>query len=98
MKKLLLTLMLAVVSSSEMAEWVEFFKDADETFTVYVDPATIRKSGSKVKMWALYDFSTVREVEGKKLMSSKVQSVWNCEEDEQGMLYVVGYTESMGEG
>ena len=49
-------------------------------------------------MWTLYDFSTVREIEGKKLMSSKTQYVSNCEEDEQRILYVVAYTESMGEG
>ena len=41
MKKMLLTLMLAVMSSSAMAEWVEFIKDDEEILTVYVDPTTI---------------------------------------------------------
>jgi len=46
MKKLLLTLMLAIVSSSAMAEWVEV-ASRDEITTIYVDSSTIQKSGEK---------------------------------------------------
>jgi hypothetical protein len=49
MKKLLLTLVLAVVSSSAMAEWVGVGKK--ENFFSYVDSATIRKLGNMVKIW-----------------------------------------------
>ena len=71
MKKLLLTLMLSVVSSSAMAEWVAIGTSADGTF--YVDPATIRKSGNKVKMWRLIDFNSVQETAGEKYLSQKAQ-------------------------
>ena len=67
MKKLLLTLLLAVVSSSAMAEWVEvgsndyyygFFE-----FTAYADPASIRKMGDIVKMRILMHYKPVEIVE-----------------------------------
>ena len=48
MKKLLLTFLLAVVSSSAMAEWVEVVKSGEgieekDFITVYADPDTIQK-------------------------------------------------------
>ena len=48
MKKLLLTLMLAVVSTSAMAEWVEV--GTTDSHLVYADPASIRKVGDIVKI------------------------------------------------
>jgi len=46
MKKLLLTLMLAVVSSSAIAEWIEVSSSDDLGITVYSDPAILIKSGN----------------------------------------------------
>ena len=60
MKKLLLTLMLAVVSSSAMAKWVKVSED--KLVTAYADPTTIRKNGDKVKMWALWATRLRRKV------------------------------------
>jgi hypothetical protein len=54
MKKLLLSLMLAIVSSSAVAEWVFVAETEEEDFsTFYADPVTIRKSGNNVKMCVL---------------------------------------------
>lgn len=53
MHKAILMILLAVVSSSAVAEWVQF--GGNETITIYVDPATIHKAGNMVKMWFLYD-------------------------------------------
>ena len=58
MKKLLLTLLLAAVSSSAMAEWVYVAKNKEGTYAVYADPTTIRKAGNTVKMWGLDDHKT----------------------------------------
>jgi len=67
MKKLFLTLMLVVLSSNAMAEWVEI--GATDNSTLYFDSNTIRKSGNKVKMWSLSDFNSVEEVSGDKFLS-----------------------------
>ncbi len=48
MKRLLLTLLLAVMSSSAMAEWVEVGVN-DDGATVYANPDTIRRAGKRTK-------------------------------------------------
>jgi hypothetical protein len=46
MRRLILSVLLAVVSSSAAAEWVEVGRA--DTITAYADPATIRKAGNMV--------------------------------------------------
>ncbi len=97
MKKLLLILMLAAVSSSAMAEWVEIGVDTKK-YIDYVDPETIRKSGNKVKMWEMTDFKTVQELDGKQFMSTKVLKEYDCKEGQSRQLYLSVYSENMGRG
>lgn len=54
MRKTILMLLLAVVSSSAEAGWIAV--GDGENMTTYADPTTIRKTGDRVKMWALLDF------------------------------------------
>ena len=64
MKKLLLTLMLAFMNTSAMAEWTEVeWTHEDGGLTLYVDYTTIRKVGNKVKMLSLVDFEVVEKEE-----------------------------------
>ena len=98
MHKVILVILLAVMSGSAMAEWI-LISPATDGSGVYADPTTIRKSGSVVKMWELYDLSTAHEINSKKkLMSTKVQSEWDCKEERKRNLYLTGYAESMGKG
>ena len=60
MKKLLLTLILVVVSSNVMAEWVEISSSDDLGITVYADPSSIRKADNKLEMRFLSDYKKVR--------------------------------------
>jgi hypothetical protein len=64
--------MLAVVSSSAMAEWVEVgtndYAASIET-TAYADPTSIRKVGDIVKMRSRVDYKPVEMVDGKKQKS-----------------------------
>jgi hypothetical protein len=54
MHKTILMILLVVISSSEMAEWVFVTETEEEDFsTFYADPVTIRKSGNNVKMCVL---------------------------------------------
>lgn len=50
MKKLMLTLLSAVVSSSAMAKWIDVATDTNETI-LSADPAAIRRSGEKIVMY-----------------------------------------------
>ncbi len=89
MKILLLTLMLAIVSSSAMAEWVEV--GSNKTVTIYAHPTTIRKTTvNKVKMWSLYDYNTAQEPAGSRpYMSMKFQDEYNCKEEQSRIFYSI---------
>jgi len=96
MKKLLLTLMLAVVSTSAMAKWVKVSED--KLVTAYADPTTIRKLGDKVKMWALWDYSTAPEGDSKPYMSVRIQNEYNCKEETSRQIYATTFSGNMAEG
>jgi hypothetical protein len=98
MKKLLLTLMLAVVSSSAVAEWVEADTSRSIGLTAYTDPTTIRKSGNKVEMWVLYDYKTAQTNARKPYMSIKGQWRYDCTEKLQQPIYEIKLSENMGKG
>ena len=59
MEKFLLALILSIMSSNVVAEWLEVDTSSRVGLTAYADPATISKSGSKAEMWVLYDYKTV---------------------------------------
>jgi len=94
MKKLLLILLLAVVSSNAMAERVEF-AGTDEGTIFYGDPATIRKSGNNVKMWILKDFGTLQL---DSFISAKEKGEYDCKEKQWRVLFSALYSENMGRG
>jgi len=89
MKKLLLTLMLAVVSSSAIAEWVKVGTSDDKTTTIYADPSTIRKSGN---------YSTAQEGGSKPYMSVRIQNEYNCKEETDRQIYATTFSGNMAGG
>lgn len=96
MKKLLLLLMLAAVSTSVMAEWVAI--GTGDGFILYANPDTIRKSGNKVKMWSLTDYNSVRKVGIEKFLSDKSQGEYDCKKEQAKNLYSSWHSENMGKG
>jgi len=96
MKKRLLTLVLAVVSSSAMAEWV--YIGGNDRFTLYSDPTTISESGNMVKMLRLTDFKTVQGNTGEHYMSTKRQDEYNCVKEQRRIIFITAHSENMGEG
>jgi len=96
MHKAILMILLAVVSSSAIAEWIEI--GATDNSTLYFDSNTIRKSGNKVKMWSLSDFNSVEEVSGDKFLSEMHQDEYDCKEEQTRLLYLTWHSENMGGG
>jgi hypothetical protein len=82
MKKLLLTLMLTVASSSAMAVWVEVSSSDDLGITVYADPSSIRKADNKLEMWFLSDYKKVRGLRSARYMSVVSQIECDCMEEQ----------------
>ena len=76
---LLITLLL-LSSATAYADWVAL-GTTDDGMTTYADPDTIRRKGDLVKMWALYDFKTIRTVEDISYLSYMVQREYDCAEE-----------------
>ena len=97
MRKVILMLLLAVVSSSAMAEWVA--AGSGESSITYADPATISKAGNIVKMWWLDDFKKAdTAANGKAYMSMKGQDEFDCKREQSRQLNFSFYAEHMGAG
>ena len=97
MGKALMMVLLAVVSSSAVAEWVEI--GGNESATAYADRATIEKAGNLVKMWDLLDFKvTQARPYGTPYRSQKTRQEYDCKEDRARTLDVLRYSENMGGG
>ena len=96
MKKLLVTLMLTLVSTSTMADWTAV--SGDDEITGYADFTTIRKVGNKIKMWILSDYKTLEEVDGDKFLSSKQLWEFDCKEEQQRIVANSTFSGNMGAG
>ena len=96
--KLLIAVLLAVFSTSVMAEWT-MVGFSDSSFHS-ADLSTIRKSGNKVKMWVLLDFKVVQtqESDGKRYLSTSSQKEYDCKEETGRMLALIRYSKHMGDG
>jgi hypothetical protein len=98
-KKPLITLMLALVSSSAVAAWTAV--GGSNILTAYVDYGTIRKAGkNKVKMWGLHDLKTMQHSasSGVAFLSSKHQDEYDCKEEQMRALSFYWFSENMGGG
>ena len=95
--KLLIAALLALFSTSAMAEWTAVsFGDKQ---TTYADLATIRKSGNKVKMWRLYDRKVAETVAANKpFLSIAGQDEYDCKEEISRTLTYTFYSKNMGAG
>jgi hypothetical protein len=80
-----------------MAEWVEVSRNSK--LTAYAEPSTIKETGSTVRMWDLFDHREVKtEPSGKKFMSMKDMTEYDCENKISRILYTTCHSEPMGMG
>ena len=98
MRKTIFMMLLAVVSSSAVAEWVNVGESRAQTATIYVDPATIHKDGNKVEMWILFDLKKAEVSFGSPYMSRKRQAEFDCMMGQVRSLSVSFHSDNMGEG
>ena len=99
MYKISLAVVFAIVSNSANAEWTYVGRSSDGNPTIYADLATIRKSGSIVKMWTMSDYNIVQKSSnGKQYLSAKTQDEYDCKEETSGILAFTTFSENMGNG
>lgn len=100
MSKAILMVLLALMSSSAAAEWVEVIRRGDGNTTIYADPATIRKSDNNVRMWIMLDYLNSKDAPGSlgTLKSLKSHDEFDCKEEKKRTLYMSAHGENMGRG
>ena len=77
MKRLLITLLLAVLSTSAMAEWLNLTPSGDRAH--YINMATIRKQGNIVKIWEMLDYKSPQKgPDGAPFLSIKTLVAYDC--------------------
>ena len=98
MNKLLIAALLAVFSTSVLAEWTEV--GGGDTYISYADLSTIRKSGDKVKMWHLFDYKVVQidKDDGTRYLSQAFQQAYDCKEETSRLSALIFYSKNMGAG
>ena len=96
MNKLLLTLLLALVSTSAMAEWT--LVDWGDDKNTFIDLNTMHRDGNKVKVWTLLNFKAVQGKGKDKYHSLKTQHQYDCKEVQFKILASITYSGGMGEG
>ena len=95
----LIVLLLAMVSDVSAAEWVKVRGFSEAGIIIYADPATIRRSGDRVKMRDMYDYKTAQvSGRGKRYLSSKGQSEYDCKNLRARNLFFTRYSGNMGKG
>lgn len=96
MSKIILMMLLAVVSSSTVAEWV--YVTENDSMSAYANPTTIRKVGNKVKMWDMYSYNAAITVSDTTYLSTKKQTEYDCKEEQSRTLTYSMHSENMGGG
>lgn len=93
----ILTLLLAALSSSAAAEWVEVA--GNEVTVAYADSGTILRAGNTVKMWHLLDYAKARRIEGvKPYLSIRMQDEYDCAQQRARTLSMSLHSGNMGAG
>lgn len=98
MKNLLPALILFVMNSNAIAEWIQIDTSNRVGLTAYADRATIIRSGNKVEMWVLYDYKTVQTNARKPYISIRGQWRYDCIEKKEQPMYEILLSENMGRG
>jgi len=95
MRKIILMMLLAFVSSSAIAEWIKV--GGSELFTPYIYLNTINNKVNKAKMWEMYDNNKPRE-NSKPFMSEMAQYEYDCNTVQRRKIVSTFYSGNMGSG
>lgn len=105
MNKIILMLVLAVVSSGAMAEWVDYGGDRENTFKIYINPSTLRKNGTNRKIWTMFDYKSVQIASklspllpNENYLTEETQFEFSCSEEQVRTLTLILFSGNMGQG
>ncbi len=97
MKKFLF-LVAMLAPTMAQAEWVKVTSASAGEVTVYVDPATIKRTGNVVEFSTLFDYATVRTLSDAPFSSATMQDAIDCVGKQSRTLAVSSHSEPMAGG
>jgi hypothetical protein len=99
MIRLLLITLLVLSSGPAYAEWEALPGGGDNSgLAVYVDPVTIHGKGDLVKMWSLFNYTTIQTNASTPYSSYKTQNEYDCKEERSRLLAITFFSGQMGRG
>ena len=96
MRRIILMMLLTVVSHSAMAEWIAV--GSNKSTTIFVDTATIQRTGNMATMWHLTDFKTPQKDMGEEYLSTKDQNEYDCKATKMRRRASSQHSANMGKG
>jgi hypothetical protein len=78
-------MVLAVASGVAVADWTKVVTTESDV-DIYVDRASISKSGDIAKMWVMEDRKTADTFSGKTFLSAKLQYEYDCKDNQRRVL------------
>lgn len=89
----------AGVKRGTALEWIKVGSStAEGGYNTYYDPATVRRTGDKVKMWHLHDFKGTQVSADKTYSSSKNWVEYDCASAQRRTLYFSWNAKNMDAG
>lgn len=95
----LLTMLLAMVSSSAIADWLQVAHD--DQATQYINSTAFHKVADIVEFWQLTDFKEIQNANGLKpysYSSFKTQNEMDCKKVKRRVIYATFHSKNMGGG
>ena len=97
MHKLIFMMVLAALSNVALAAW-QVVETTPEV-TIYLDPATVKRTGNRATLWILLDYKQAQpDKTGKKVLSDKVQYQFDCKEKQYQTISTSAHTGNMAGG
>lgn len=94
---IIFVLLLNTVNGHAIAEWINISTNANGS-SIFADPTTIQKSGSRIKMWILFDYRKAILESGDKIMSIKKHEEYDCKKPRARLLYISKHSGRFTEG
>jgi hypothetical protein len=98
MKRLCGAILLALISGTAAADWVQWAADPKTKITYYYDPASVKKTGNLARMSILFDFPKPVEERGKLYSSLVEQGEYDCKATRLRVIQSTWHTGRMGRG
>lgn len=93
---LLVATSLACCGAAAAQEWTDMARN--ENMVVYIDKASIAKTGNMVKVWKVVDYKTAKLLRGKSYLSTKTAIEYDCIERQYRTYFYAAYATRMAAG